>query len=106
MLEKLDQIDWAATYHAHGKATDVPGLIRRLAVDSEPLETLYGNIFHQGTRYPAAIAAVPFLRELIDEPSVPNRDKIIYFLVHVQGGLHVKLYLTTKVHLRVAACLD
>jgi hypothetical protein len=86
MLEKLDQIDWAATFHAHGKATDVPGLIRRLAVDSEPLESLYGNIFHQGTRYPAAIPAIPFLRELVDEPSVPNRHKIIYLLVHLAIG--------------------
>ena len=86
MLEKLDQIDWSATFHAYGKATDVPGLIRRLVVESEPLESLYCNIFHQGTRYPAAIPAIPFLRELIDEPSVPNRHKIIDLLVHLAIG--------------------
>jgi len=66
MADALDAIDWASLGHAYGPATDTPGLIRDLySDDSERViaaqSELAGSIHHQGTVYPATIAAVPFL---------------------------------------------
>jgi len=82
MLESLDQIPWAELEHAYGSAEDVPELIRALrnpdpAVRSNTLWTLYGNLFHQGTRYPATPYAVPFLIELCSDPETPARGDIL-----------------------------
>ncbi|CUH78231.1 HEAT repeat domain-containing protein [Tropicibacter naphthalenivorans] len=76
MLEGLDQIDWAALRHAYGPAADVPGDLRALALGGErqaakALERLYSNIYHQGTRYTATVAAVPFIAEM----ALARRDR-------------------------------
>lgn len=73
MLEDLDGVDWASLEHAYGEAADVPDLLRALlSTDSEVREEavyeLFGNIWHQGTVYPASAAAVPFLYELLTAP--------------------------------------
>jgi len=62
----MDAIDWAFLEHAYGPATDTPGLIRDLCSDdservSAAQSELAGSIHHQGTVYPATVAAVPFL---------------------------------------------
>ena len=68
MLQGLNDVPWADLEHAYGSAADVPGLLRKL-LDPDPkthqatLHTLYGNVFHQGTRYPATPYVVPFLLE-------------------------------------------
>lgn len=82
MLERLDEIPWAEIEHAYGPATDVPELLREL-LDPDPkvrsgvLKKLYGNVFHQGTRFPAAPYVIPFLIELCAEPTVPARGDIL-----------------------------
>src|SRR2546423_15439556 len=91
MLEGLQQIDWGKLKHAYGAAKDVPGLIRALAspkkrMRDKALYELYGNIFHQGTRYPATAHAVPFLFELLREPGVQEKHEIIALLVHLAIG--------------------
>ncbi len=91
MLEKLDEIDWGSLTHAYGDASDVPGLIRALASQDEKehenaLWQLYGNIFHQGTRYEAAASTVPFIYELLQEPSVIKKHELIKFLVSLAFG--------------------
>ncbi|MEV4141189.1 hypothetical protein AB0J72_54620 [Dactylosporangium sp. NPDC049742] len=55
-LERLGDVPWAELGHAYGSAADVPDLI--LALRSQDADArararwhLYGNIFHQGTRY-------------------------------------------------------
>jgi hypothetical protein len=63
MLEALDQVPWAEIEHAYGPAADVPDLLRQLLdhdprVRSETLHSLYGNVFHQGTRFPAACSEI------------------------------------------------
>lgn len=85
MLEQIDTIPWATLIHAYGPASDVPAQIRGLmSEDSQIRERalweLYGNIFHQGTRYQAAPYAVPFLYELVRDPHIPERANILYLL--------------------------
>jgi hypothetical protein len=84
MLEGLDQVPWADIEHAYGPATDVPEQLRRLLildakVRSETLRELYGNVFHQGTRFPAAPFVVPFLIEMCASPSVFNRCDLLRY---------------------------
>ncbi|MEU8301336.1 hypothetical protein AB0C04_29115 [Micromonospora sp. NPDC048909] len=81
----LDSIDWASLTHAYGSAEDVPGLIRDLRssdaeVRSAAMYELYGNIYHQGTRYEASAYAVPFLLELLADPATPARHEVIQLL--------------------------
>ncbi len=84
MLQGLDAVPWADLEHAYGSAADVPGLLRKLLdpdpkVRSDVLRTLYGNVFHQGTRYPAASHVIPFLIEMCASPDVPNRGDLLRF---------------------------
>jgi len=55
-------------------------------VRDKALYELYGNIFHQGTRYPATAPAVPFLFELLKAPGVQDKHEIIELLVHLAIG--------------------
>jgi len=91
MLENLDSIAWSQLTHACGAATDVPAQIRNLASANEgergnALWELYGNIFHEGTRYQATPYAVPFLYELVTAPETPDRHEIVYLLVSLALG--------------------
>ncbi|MFF3598073.1 hypothetical protein [Kitasatospora indigofera] len=69
LLAGLDDIDWAALGHAYGSAEDVPDQIRAACGPDEgaredAFRHLFGNIFHQGTRYSASPYAVPFLARI------------------------------------------
>lgn len=91
MLEKLGDIKWSQLTHAYGSAEDVPGIIAGLASENEALreksyDSAYYIIFHQGTRYQASAAAIPFLFELLQDSSVPQRERLIYLLVHLAVG--------------------
>ncbi len=82
MLERLDRVPWAELEHAYGAAEDVPELLRKLldpdpAVRSETIWTLYGNVFHQGTRYPATPYVIPFLIELCECSETPGRGDLL-----------------------------
>lgn len=88
MLERLDEVPWDTLEHAYGTAEDVPDLLRRL-LSSDPKVragaqyTLYGNVFHQGTRFPVTPYVIPFLIEMCAEPSVPDR----FWLLSYWGSL-------------------
>jgi hypothetical protein len=91
MLEGLNKVDWTKLTHAYGEASDVPELIRSLASkDKEErknaLWELYGNIFHQGTRYEATPHAIPFIFELIRDPQVLDKANLIKFTVDLALG--------------------
>src|SRR5262245_56195435 len=91
MLEGLDRIDWTGLSHAYGPADDVPPLIGSLADGSEEVRKnaiyeLFSNIVHQGSLYPASAPAVPFLIELVAEPSVPGREHILHLLQSISEG--------------------
>ncbi len=84
MLQGLDAVPWADLDHAYGSAADVPGLLRQL-LDPDPkvrrkvIHTLYGNVFHQGTRYTASVHVIPFLIELCGNPAVPARGDLLHY---------------------------
>lgn len=91
MLERLDTVNWGMLRHAYGEATDVPGLLRALlSPDAEQrkqaIYELFGNIWHQGTVYPATAAAVPFLYELLAAPGVPGKSDIALLLSCIADG--------------------
>jgi HEAT repeat protein len=91
MLAGLEGIDWAALTHAYGEATDVPGLLRALlSPDSgdrdAAIDALFGNIWHQGTVYPATAAAVPFLFELLADADLPDPDAVALLLASIATG--------------------
>ncbi len=91
MLEGLETIDWSRLRHAYGEAVDVPGQLRALLAAEEEarqeaLGDLYSNIWHQGTVYEASAYAVPFLIELLEEPSVPERMGIAHLLRELATG--------------------
>ncbi|ROO83907.1 hypothetical protein EDD29_1417 [Actinocorallia herbida] len=72
-LSELDAVDWSALHHAYGDASDVPGLLRALGgTDEEAAEEAFGALFaalcHQGSRFDASAAAVPFLAGLLENP--------------------------------------
>ena len=91
VLAGLEAIDWAGLRHAYGPAGDVPGLLQALVSDSpaerrRAVHELYGNIFHQGSRYEATAYAVPFLARLALDPRTPQRDAIVHLLVALAIG--------------------
>jgi hypothetical protein len=91
VLEWLERVDWLSLTHAYGPAGDVPGFIRGLAaadpgVRSGARHALYGNVFHQGTRYEASSYALPFLIELACERAVPDRDELLRLIAHLAVG--------------------
>jgi HEAT repeat protein len=91
MLDGLDQIDWKQLTHAYGPADDVPALIRALLSQDKrqrdhAIYELFGNIYHQGTVYEATAHAVPFLIELLDDPSTPDRSIVACLLASIADG--------------------
>ncbi|MFF5258969.1 HEAT repeat domain-containing protein [Actinomadura viridis] len=90
-LAGLDDVDWASLQHAYGPAEDVPDLLRALASESaserdKAMHELYGNIFHQGSRYEATAHAVPFLAALAADPRVQDRADIVRLLSAIAIG--------------------
>jgi hypothetical protein len=90
-LAGLDDVDWAGLQHAYGPAEDVPGLLRALSSESaserdKALNELYGNIFHQGSRYEATAHAVPFLAALAGDSRVEERVEIVHLLCALAIG--------------------
>ena len=91
MIDNHDECDWGWLSHAHGEAADVPWLLRSIAstdpkVRQEPIYELFGNIWHQGTVYPATAAAVPFLYELLTAPDVEDKPSIAHLLACIADG--------------------
>ena len=58
----LHSAAWASLADAYGDAEKIPALLQDLRQgDAEALDDLYGHICHQGTIYPASVAAFPHL---------------------------------------------
>lgn len=90
-LDGLDAFDWAELQHAYGSAEDVPDLLRALRTDDaaareQAMHALYGNIFHQGSRYEASAYAVPFLVALATDAHTPDRAAILALIGSLTVG--------------------
>lgn len=97
MLESLDTINWATLTHAHGAATNVPGLLRSLLsnntdVRMQACAELHEDIWYQGTVFPASAAAVPFLYELLNYPNVQDKGGIVSLLGCIATGEGILAY--------------
>ena len=76
------RIDWGSLEHAYGFATDIPWLLEELAMGGPAtrkrvLWQLWGNVFHQGTRYSASPAALSTVVEMATDPSCPARSELL-----------------------------
>lgn len=101
MLESLDTIDWAATSHAYGEASDVPRLIRDLlsttdGVRNAAAASLFSNIYHQGSVYPATVLALPFLIELLASDATPDRETVVLLVASILDGSGAKTQLYSR----------
>lgn len=91
MLERLDEVPWSTLTHAYGSAADVPELLRDLA-SADPdareaaLAELHGNVWHQGTVYPATPHVVPLLLELLAEPGLEGKAGLLRYLGQLARG--------------------
>jgi hypothetical protein len=47
---------------------------------------VWQQVAHQGSRYQVSCYVVPFLRELIADPTVPGRDDLVYLLSAIAIG--------------------
>lgn len=93
LLEGLNEVDWAELGHAYGRARDVPGQLTALCGQDEAaresaLMSLFGNIFHQGTRYSASPCAVPFLARIALAGPRPVRDGVLSLLIRLAIDWH------------------
>ncbi len=91
MRDRLNDVAWETLKHACGSASDVPAQLRALANRNrkrrdEALYALYGNIFHQGTRYSASGHAIPYLIELCRDDSVRDKFEIVDLIRHLVAG--------------------
>ncbi|MEV0607888.1 hypothetical protein AB0I61_16150 [Polymorphospora rubra] len=91
MLRGLDEVDWDELFHAYGKAVDTANLLRQAAspdsdTAQEAVSELHGSIFHQGTVYPATVAAVPFLAELAT--TAPHRRADLVWMLGMLADPH------------------
>ncbi|MFF3290695.1 PBS lyase [Streptomyces sp. NPDC003023] len=90
MFAGIDEVEWASLEHAYGPADDVPELLRKLA-SADPFEResaldgMYGSVHHQGDVYDSTLACIPFLMELVADPSVQDRGGIIELLTSIGG---------------------
>lgn len=93
LLEGLDEVDWAELGHAYGRAQDVPEQLTELCGDDEvaregAMTSLFGNIFHQGTRYSASPHAVPFLARIALAGPHAVRDRVLTLLTRLAIDWH------------------
>ncbi|MFD0591832.1 hypothetical protein ACFQZ4_04065 [Catellatospora coxensis] len=90
-LAGVDAVAWHRLHHAYGPATDVPDQLRALRSRDEDrradaLACLSGNVYHQGTRWQASHAVVPFLVALVDDPETPDRAAVVGLLHRIAIG--------------------
>lgn len=87
---QLDDPRWGELDHAYGRASDIPGLLRRLETTStsmdedEPWFTLWSSLAHQGDVYPASFAAVPHVIALFAKAPATSDVSFLHFPAWVE----------------------
>ncbi len=101
--EHWKAIPWRTLEHAYGEASGVPENIWELTsleaeARAKARNRLYGNIFHQGSRYQATSYAVPLLFEILMNTETPEREEILSLLVCLAVG-YAEEYLPSGIDL-------
>jgi hypothetical protein len=91
VLDDLDKIDWESIRHRDGPATDIPKLLRDLISEDKKAQSgavleLFKKIWYHGTVYEATSKAVPFLYEILENPSCSERFSIAWLLGSIANG--------------------
>lgn len=93
--KRLRSVDWSRYHHAYGPADDVPELLLAIANADADIEAfsnatsaLWGNVFHQGTRWGVTSKTVPFFIELLTSGPRAVRAKrfLVTYLHHLALG--------------------
>lgn len=93
--QRLRSVDWSRYHHAYGPADDVPDLLLAIANADGDIEAfssatsaLWGNVFHQGTRWGVTSKTVPFFIELLTTGPRAVRAKrfLVTYLHHLALG--------------------
>ncbi|HET6252411.1 MAG TPA: DUF2750 domain-containing protein [Tepidisphaeraceae bacterium] len=90
-LRNLSNVTWSAVTHAHGKACDLPSLLRAL-VSPDPAHRelacrlLFETIWHQGDVYEATPLAIPFLYDLLTADGPQDKSTIALLISTIAGG--------------------
>ncbi len=94
----IAEVPWSSLHHAYGSASDVPSLLRELASGHRrrqllALHAFYGNIWHQGTIYPASAPTARCLLTLLRQSQDLGLDdpqelfeKVLTLLLHLASG--------------------
>lgn len=94
----LDSKDWQVLTHAYGPATDIPNLLRQLALDStprsgyqdEPWFSLWSALCHQEDVYSASFAALPHVVEIGTKTPGPIDSGFFLFPACIEVFRHRK----------------
>ncbi len=102
----MNDIHWSSLRHAYGEATDVPEILSALASSraserAAGIERFFAALCHQGTVYPASLAAIPRLLELLRASSVEAREDLLTALAALATG-HGDGVSMTEVHAAIA----
>lgn len=86
---------WASLTNGYGGAEKIPALLQDLRRgDAEALDDLYGHICHQGSIYPASVAAFPHLVSMAATVTSPDLRAGVLSLaasIHESVGLDEEL---------------
>ncbi|HUE75154.1 MAG TPA: hypothetical protein VMP01_30075 [Pirellulaceae bacterium] len=90
MLDELDNVKWENLACAHNPV-EVPHLIRQLCSDDpdqrlQALEVLIEYLWYQGTVFECSLYALPFLVDLLTEPSTPDKTGIAVLISAIGTG--------------------
>ncbi len=82
MLNNLKKTNWQKPTLTSDEPIDIPNLMRNLASDDiytrgKAMYDLYNNIWYQGRVYAATAFVVPFLIELLQAPSIQDKDVLV-----------------------------
>lgn len=102
-LSLIDDIPWIELSHAYGAAIDVPEQIQRLVdADDESrgklLWSFTSNLFHQGSVYPATVAAIPIFQQLLRYQSVGAKPLILELLANFAVGYPEDMHRNVELH--------
>ncbi|MFJ5899650.1 HEAT repeat domain-containing protein [Streptomyces sp. NPDC093064] len=88
MINDLNSVDWSSMSHAYGPAVDVPVWLRAMnspdpEVRKKALGDFYSAAHHQGDVYPCTAASLPFLFDMADDLTAPDRASIVELLLSI-----------------------